>query len=317
MQVLDPVPSSQSSAPPEGELADLAKIAQHEWWQGSVVEAVAMGVADFGHPFVVVASQTCNVQSCDIDKVPMVELLGARQIDSSELARQYRGGAHPRILHTVAYGPDGSELALELRIEERVWVPRAQLANLHPSAYRIIDAKDDPSLRNKEVFSAWLGRSYTRVELPDAFNDLLKQTKIGDSLSRWVVGRFSDKIQGVYFQIAESSEDDSGEDVYHSPSEIACLNPPYDLAVTVVLYLEDDVADVEGALAKFNEKNIPNPVPGEERITRIAYARNLGVNLITDAVSVQSWTVDNLIHSVKYTEWDFMSTLSEDLTLSD
>jgi len=217
----------------------------------------------------------------------------------------------------VAYGPDGEELALELRIEERVWVPRARLAETHPSGYRIVDAKNDPSLRNKEVFSAWLGRSYTRVELPDAFNDLLKQTKIGISLYKWVVDKFSDKIQGVYFQIAESSEDDSGEEVYHSPSEIACLNPPYDLAVTVVLYREDDVAEVEGALGNFTKKTVPNPIPDGEKITRIAYARSLGVNLITDVVSVQSWTVDDLIHSVKYTEWDFMSTLNEDLTLSD
>lgn len=266
-------------------------------------------------PYWVVASQTCNLYNPSLEAVPMVELIGASPISDAEFSAVLSNGSRPRLLHSRAYDDRDDRINLELRIQDRVWLPREALAECSPSGYRVRDLDDDPAGRWKETFTAWMARSYTRAELPDEFNDALSQSKLGDFLSKRIA-KLPEKVQGIYFGIRSAASDD---DVELTPDQVARLRPPYELELTIVIFDEVDRRVIEAELEKLKAKVIPAATiasalpscPNENKVSRLDVAKVYGIEVNTDVVTTRGWTVHDLMRTIRYTEFDYLSSPDE------
>lgn len=251
------------------------------------------------------ASQTCNAQNPDIERVPTVEFIRAFDLDAGKLDGRLIDGSNPRRLHVSATNADGEFRDLEFRIAERIWVPRGRLMDLRPSGWRLEDSESDPAKRAKETFASWLARSYVRVELPNEFIELFAGTKLKDFFAR-LVKENAEKIQGVYLDLRPRSDE---SDTRYSPTQVARFSAPYRLDVTVVVQDPDAIATIEGALSALEEKRISKPNVG--RISRVEQAAELGIDVTTDVVVIDGWTVRDLMGTIRFTDWDHLSGIEE------
>ncbi|WP_147300668.1 hypothetical protein [Lysobacter silvisoli] len=236
--------------------------------------------------------------------MPSVEFIRARPLDTSEYNDGLTNGANPRQLHVEAAGADGRKVLLSLKIEERIWVPRMHLARLIPNGFRLEDSEADITKRAKEAFSAWLARSYVRVELPNDFVELFQKTKLKKFFAD-IAKKYTHYVQGIYLDIRPQS--DASEAIY-SPTQVAQFVGPYRLHVTVVVQDPDVMEAIESDLAGLEEERVP--VPGG-KVSRIAAATAEGMELTTDVVTIDGWTVRDLMGSIRFTDWDHLSTFEE------
>lgn len=271
----------------------------------------------------IISSQTCNVQHESLDQVPLVEVIAARELSSTEFNSDLARGIRPRTLHTCGSSEVG-QIFLALEIHQRFWLPRSMLAQCRPSQFAIEDLSGDFSGRFKEVFASWLGRSYTRLELPNDFNDALDYSGIkGKIFSK--LRRHDGIIQGIYLLIANEvvrEEEDDLDDMPLTPSEIAKSAGPYNLEITVVLHdgcSADEVALVKSILEEIKDKRLPSSklpetmrIEGESKCSMSQVAASKGIMVgALDVVSVKAWTVYDLIRTVRFTDYDYLSNVLE------
>lgn len=299
------------------------------WWQGSVVPVSDLGehcAAPGEATHWIVSSQTCNVQHGDLDQVPSVEMIAATLLKDVDFSADLAKGERPRILHTCASGEDG-QLFLKLQIHDRHWMPRAVLASCAPGRFAIEDLQDDTGGRYKEIFASWLGRSYTRLELPNDFNEALAHSGIKEKVfSR--LRRQGSLIQGIYLFIASGADKVNGEEGFEeesqplTPSAISKAAGPYIVDITVVVQQGCDsvkineVRDIlSGILAKrIPIEKLPEEVrsPGETKCTMADIAASKGLSVGTmDVVTVKAWTVHDLMRTVRFTDYDYLSSVVE------
>lgn len=298
------------------------------WWQGSVVPVSDLAeycAAPAEATHWIVASQTCNIQHGSLDLVPSVELIAATLLKGTEFSSDLAKGERPRILHTCASGDDG-QLFLALQVHDRHWIPRVALASCAPSSFAIEDLQDDAGGRYKEIFASWLGRSYTRLELPNDFNEALAQSGIKDKVfSR--LRRHDSVIQGIYLSIATGAgsvaDEEDAEDIPPlTPSAISKATGPYLVDITVVVQqgsTNEQIKEVRALLAGITDRRIPIEKlpehmrqPGETKCTMADVAASKGLTVGTfDVVTVKAWTVHDLMRTVRFTDYDYLSNVIE------
>lgn len=287
------------------------------WWQGSLIEATGL-VDEYPQAascaYWVVISQTCNLYNGSFEKVPKVELVGAEL--AARLDPKIAKGFMPRVIHTKAYSDDSSEYLFEVNIGQRMWISRDWLAKLRRPHSAIRDLPGDPDGRYKEVLVGWLARSYTRIELPDAFNNAIASSRLGrifDSIAKLDSG-----VHGIFFEVTDSApdEDEDGEEpAPMSAGELAVSTPPWYLEITVVCHDHDVKNKVAGILLKVDEKRYDVPPQGDE-ISRKLSCRELaaecGLHLIgAQAVMTAAWGLDDLIKAQRFTNHDYLSGVEE------
>lgn len=308
----------KSEAPSDRELA--AEIQKRGWWQGSIVEASAFRTEE-AFPLVshwVIASQTCNLFNEDFEKIPSVEWVGGRLIPNSSLEPTVQNGANARRLHVQTATNVGPYSFIELNIGDRIWNERRPLGQHYPEPFQIIDAGNEPQLRQREVFANWIARSYTRAEFPNEFNDALKDSKLRDSF-RKLLQKNADKIYGLFIELAPV-----GYDLDRGPlttEELARLKPPFQIvSLTVVVNHDENVQDIQKEVASLlSAATIPNPLappPGTARgkVSRLDIASTYGIHLDPSHIAVlpvESWTVRDLLQTVRYTDHDYLSGVDE------
>lgn len=276
----------------------------------------SVGVHVEGFDYFIVASQTCCIQSGDLTKVPLIEIVGARVIGNAD--PKMSSGWSPRLLHLEAIKGDGDGVALELRIEERQWIDRRTLARVQQSDFRLHENPNSIGLKAKTVFARWLGTSYTRMEMPNDFNLALQKSKIqkliGERLSP-----LKDHIFGIFFALSDPTADD---DEPLTPEEMSHLTTPIDLEMTVVVYEEADREKVVAEVDKIFEESMQDPEGkvGEDgkpiKRSRAYLAAHHGVNILGERVDVQTvraWRTTDLLRTVRYTEIDYLSGTEDDL----
>lgn len=236
--------------------------------------------------------------------MPAVEFIRAHTLASGKFADKLSEGSSPRVHHAQATNAEGGRLDLELRIEERIWVPRARLMELAPSAYRLEDSEADATRRDKEAFAAWLSRSYVRVELPNEFVELFGSTKLKEFFSG-VAKKYSEQIQGIYLDLRPRSDD---SDAQYSPTQVAKFEGPYQLRVTIVVQDPAAVEAVETELKALVDKRIP---AAGGKVSRLKASAEKGIDLITDVVTIDGWTVRDLMGNIRFTDWDHLSGTDE------
>lgn len=257
----------------------------------------------------ILASQTCGLFNPSLQKVPRVEWVGATEI-SGDLDEVIASGIDPRRIHLCCSG--ALQINLEASSLTRIWTDRAKLVELGPPDGAIADIGDEFQSRWRERFAHWLARTYTRAEFPDEFNTILRCSGVADFLKKRIRS-LDTALYGIFFEIAQ---DDS--DVNLSLREVAELEPPYRLAITLVVMTSADLAKARQEVAKLFEPNIKNPdgqkTPGgAPKISRADVLRREGVNLVEQVavVTIQAWTVADLLTTIRFTDFDYLSDASE------
>jgi len=288
------------------------RIKNNEWWQGSVIKASRLddelkGESD--DDYWVVASQTCNLYNENFERVPEFEIVAAKKVESANPA--FIKGDNPRTLH--ARGRLGDDLAFfSLEIQRRAWVPRNLLAELGRPDFHLIDEpKDsDPSwLKNQwlDTFSGWMGRSYTRVALPDDFNDALVSSKIKDVLHSKLT-KHAEKLYGIYISLSPDS-DDPWQGV------LGLMPPPYLLSIKLVTYNNEDPLPLRDSLISMlfdNSIEAGRDSAGSKLYTsRAALAREHNIRIIKqsiEAVTTGGIYLDDLKEYIRYSLVDHFSS---------
>jgi hypothetical protein len=253
----------------------------------------------------VLASQTCNAQNPDIERVPTVEFIRAHLLAADKVNGSLSDGANPRLLHARAKGCGDDFQDMEFRITERIWVPRRRLMDLCPTGLRLEDSEVDVTMRAKETFAAWLARSYVRVELPNAFVELFNETKLKEFFAK-IAKDHSDKIQGVYLDLRPRTDD---SDARYSPTQVARFSAPYQLHVTFVVQDPDVIGAIEATFESLSAKRIPKM--GSEKISRRNLAAEKGIEVTEEVVTIDGWSVRDLMGSIRFTDWDHLSGIEE------
>lgn len=278
------------------------------WWQGAVLSGTELNSLFKDTPVVelwIIASQTCNLYNPSLLKVPLVELVGAKRIDYCDNAKVK--GDNPRILHVEAGSPDGS-IALELDILTRCWIPRQLLAELPIPSFRLrdnLDTREDGQLTQRwnDNFAGWMGRSYTRIALPDQFNRSMRDSRIEKIIDTKLVKQHKD-LYGIYFAI-----DYDGEDPWSGA--LGEMPPPYLLGIMLVV---EEQADPEVIRLEFSqqlfEAKIPDPQNKDNKTTRAELARRFNIRILPSDVmakSVSEVTLHELRGLVRFSMVDHLS----------
>lgn len=279
----------------------LSLIEAKGWWQGSVVSASVIPVLEYAsNDFWVVASQACNLYANDFVQLPWVELVGANLIPCSEPSKSK--GDHPRILHIQANGTSGSP-HLQIDITLRKWIQRSFLAEISPEySLSTLSAEKGITCPN-DILCGWLARSYTRVALPNDFNRILQEAKIGKLIND-KLAKHADKLYGIYFSIESEIENET-------KTAIGKLPPPYLLSIVIVV--NEDV-DGEAVCKPFIDglfaQNTPDPRGEMKKVSRADLARRYGIRLIEEDVRIMNMAEITLLELrglVRYTFVDYLS----------
>ncbi len=255
-----------------------------------------------------IASQTCNLYNSDFEKIPVIELVGAKHIDS--LGSAYVKGDHPRILHVEA-ASEGSSILLELDLLMRRWVPRKLLAELPAPSFRLRDApiigvSADSATRWNDNFSGWIARSYTRITLPDQFNQAIRASKIDKAIEKKLLKRDKD-LYGIYFAIDYDKDESWGGALGEMP-------PPYLLGIMLVTeeHADAELMRLEFIKSLFDDQITDSQV-GNAKITRAELARRHGIRIVAadvTAKSVAEVTLHELRGLVRFSIVDHLSDSS-------
>lgn len=299
---------SQTSASNLGAKELLEAIEARMWWQGSVIPAINLGhivgeSKEVSHW--IIASQTCNLYNEKFDLVPVFEVVAAKQIDKCSPDKVK--GDSPRQIHVVASSEDGL-ICLDIDIQKRKWLPRSLLAELPPSKFHVIDAakQRQHAWLDKQwldLFSGWLGRSYTRVALPDDFNDALARSKIDDVLRKKLVNH-KDDLYGVYLRLDYDSEESWSGALGQMP-------PPYNLGIVLVTHEHADPQSLKNKLIKqLHEDEVPDPDDSAYKITRAKLAKRYQIRTIKDDIEAQSVAEIRLLDVKRLVRFSLIDHLS-------
>lgn len=257
----------------------------------------------------VIASQACNLYNHCFQNVPVFELVAASEIDSCD-SRKSKGD-NPRALHVQARSEDHRTISLELDIQKRWWLPRRLLANLQAPTYHVRDAlrlveQDWFKSQWQDNFAGWLARSYTRVALPNAFNDAMRDSRLKDVIENKLI-RHKEELYGIYLSIAADADEEWVGVLGEMP-------PPYLLNIVLATHEDADPVALRAQLVKqlFQDK-IPDPENTALKITRTELAKRHNIRVVEAAVeakSVSDLTLLELKSLIRYSLVDHLSSSS-------
>jgi hypothetical protein len=191
-------PESPATKPFGGE-DWLSALRTHGWQQGAILPAplrdgvvgLHNGSAIRDRDVLLVVSQSCDILHGSLEAEPLVEVIGARRVDSPDPLSINR--RNPRKLHLIL-SSRGSAV-IEVLSHDRGTLARERLSEAAPDGVLEPAALED--------LIAWLARRYSRPAFPDAFMERLGNVR--RRLER-LVRSFSDEIVGVYVALSDWGE---------------------------------------------------------------------------------------------------------------
>ncbi|WP_218669164.1 hypothetical protein, partial [Xanthomonas axonopodis] len=94
----------------------------------------------------------------------------------------------------------------------------------------------------------------------------------------------------------------------YSPTQVAKFAGPYQLRVTIVVQDPATVDAVETDLKALLDKRIP---AAGGKVSRLQASAEKGIDLMTDVVTIDGWTVRDLMSNIRFTDWDHLSGTDE------
>ncbi len=287
--------------------ADLVKVIRaNGWWQGAVIEASSLQ-SDLAESYLVLISQTCNLFNTDFTKVPQVEFVVAKVIDTA--SNEYLRGDHPRTLHVKACAMHKEVIALEILLHERIWLDRKNLASGARPLFSVRNLASNEALHPDvrvdwlDRLASWLARSYTRVALPDAFNDAMKVSKIDKVLESKLITSHHEELHGIFLTL-------SNDDEHRWAGLLGEMPGPYILGITIVT---EDTIDPEPFRKNLVSKIFFDSVQdgAGNQTTRAELARCNGIRILEvsiDAKTMSLVSLKDLEYMIRYTFVDHLST---------
>lgn len=169
------------------------------WRQGHLLPSEALsllGDIEAG-TFAVVITHDCDLASDLLEVEPNVEVLLGTLGDPSK-SGNLSWGKSPRLIHLNFENEQGEKLLLEVNILQRKSVPKTELCRFEPQGWELSRAE-------LEAFTRWLASRYRRSAFPDAFNDTLATSKLGEKLEKKFKGSGGTAITTVLFDVEEKS----------------------------------------------------------------------------------------------------------------
>lgn len=276
----------------------LTKIEEKGWWQGTVISKdTLLDECDCQcSEFWVIISQSCNLYNPCFDNVSVFEVVAACRVPVCDPSKS--SGDNPRILHVEAVSKTGEIIMLELDIQTRRWLQRRLLGTIEKPNFQVLDSKK----RWLDNLIGWIARSYTRISLPNEFNNTIRDSKIGDLLKKFFK-KYHDEIYGIYLFVEYGGEDKSTVDV------IGKMPPPYDLGIILIT---EEHADPDNLKNELIQKIFTDKI-GDKDTTRAELARNGGIRLIDEGIEAKSIAETSLLELkplVRYTFFDHFSDSS-------
>jgi hypothetical protein len=290
----------------------LKAIEEKRWWQGSVIHAdhiPSNQKEHMGIDYWIIASQACNIYNPCFIKVPVFELMAARLIQQCN--PQMSKGDNPRILHVEACSEsENTIMAFEIDIQKRKWLPRKLLAELQTPIFHVRDAKcgiarDWSKNLWLDNFSGWLSRSYTRIALPDAFNNAMVRSRIEEILKEKFI-KHKEALYGIYLEIGSNTDEGWNGILGEMP-------PPYLLEIILVTHENFDPELLKVELIDHLFKNKIKDPANKEDITRADLAQKYGIRIVDSAIearTIAEITLLELKSLVRYTFVDHLSNSS-------
>lgn len=128
----------------------------------------------------VVCTQSCSVVSGELEKDPLLELIIAKPLSHFPANSTEASGKNVRKL-VVPIEPVNGSNALELQIHRRHFIQRYLITEIAPDSSIQLTDEAVTALAN------WLGRYYTRIDLPDSLSELITQKNgLRDVLKDWL-----------------------------------------------------------------------------------------------------------------------------------
>ncbi|MCL6528283.1 MAG: hypothetical protein K6T57_15595 [Thermaceae bacterium] len=170
------------------------------WRQGHLLPSEALSLLDASEEgtFAVVISHDCDLANDDLEEEPNVEVILGKVGDPSK-SGNLRWGKSPRRIHLEYTHPNGDTLLLEFNINQRRTVAKEDLCRYLPQAYGLEKAE-------REAFARWLASRYRRSAFPDAFNDVLRLSKLGKRLENKLDKPGGEATTAVLFDVEERSD---------------------------------------------------------------------------------------------------------------
>lgn len=184
------------------------------WRQGSIVSSpdtpellASVGQKEETENYLIVASQSCDIANNNTTIDPNIELIVGRPIAQKNGNLTFN--KNPRQLHTELKIFTGdadiiSYIDIEIKITERILVPKEYLANLTPDKSIQLEADQLESCIN------WLTARYNRPALPTEFNNRIANSDPKGRL-RKKAKALNEKLSGIYIEISPFDELSEGE----------------------------------------------------------------------------------------------------------
>ena len=283
------------------------EIKAKKWWQGALISGDSIPEIKDEYSNVewwIIASQTCNLYSSDFKKIPVIEIIAAKNIAECDSSKTK--GDNPRVLHVEAHSQQNVKINLEVDIHKRCWISRDLLAKIETPIYRLLDNTENANHNWHDVFIGWLARSYTRITLSDEFNDAIVKSKI-EKVILGYLRKQKDDLYGIYFLI-ERDADESWDGM------LGEMPPPYQLGVLLVTYKGVDPEPIKNTfVSKIFDDPVQDPEDSNKKIKRAELAKRYGIRIIKqdiDARSLDAITIDDLKTYVRFTFIDYLSDSS-------
>lgn len=157
--------NNKKSEQPKERPLETNKIRDLGWIQGSVFLPISSIQSPYkfdpNDQVLVITTQSCSVVSQSFDRDPLVEAVVATKLSKFNERNHEAIGKNQRKLHIQTEKSTGGCSGLECDINKRFFFDRKALLEFSPML--------DLTIGNREVkkLARWIGRSYTRIALPD------------------------------------------------------------------------------------------------------------------------------------------------------
>lgn len=316
-----PTTTTSTEASEHSTTVELAKkIRSRGWWQGSIVLGAELRKYD-STPDVeehrevthwLVASQACNLFNADFDKIPRVEWVGAKQIQTSNIDSRIKFGKNPRLLQCYVLDQGDSDSWYECDIQARHWSPRTCLAAIAPIAALEDKAGDDWTAKQKDIFARWIARSYTRLELSDELGESLKSGKFSAVMEAGIKNQ-EKNVFGIFLDIAELEDGDEEPQTPSPQKPVEERMAPCTIEVTFVTQKEDQIEALKKSVNGAFDMKVPDSEDqtGKVKISRLDILKRLGVRITLAYRDAKHWNVSDIERTTRYTFGDHVSGSNE------
>lgn len=214
------------------------------WRQGAVVQQIniagifeSIAQAMDTSMVLIIASQSCDIVSSNLENEPFIELSIARRIEVPD--GNLTNNKNPRLLHATLQtrtsdGDVFQKQYIELKGYEKLTIPKEYFCDLVPDQNCFLN---DTHL---EGYVSWLAARYSRPALPSEFNDRLVKVDPKGKLRKKAKSA-NEQLSGIYVEIVPDAEIPS--------EEIYAIN----LLGLVSSGFEGDLTEVRTVLNEYSE----------------------------------------------------------------